>query len=213
MLEKIVVPIQRAWRQYRARKEVPNAVEELLGGKKEGWKSSMTLLNGNYATDRDALNAFVEERGTAAAFSAEVEKVGKNKKIVRRTLVLTKDAIYKVDAKYAEKPRRKILLSEIKGIVVSPYKDGIIVIQHKTPGRDALFNLNLGYGLLSEFIGLLKTAFDKKKKRFPFKVSKNITFNGNPVPFTKNPDRSEKRARLIKGPEVLYPAKQAEQGC
>ena len=43
MLEKVVVPIQRAWRAYRASQELPNKCKALLEGKKENWKQSATL--------------------------------------------------------------------------------------------------------------------------------------------------------------------------
>lgn len=43
MLEKVVVPIQRAWRAYRASQELPNKCKALLEGKKENWKQSATF--------------------------------------------------------------------------------------------------------------------------------------------------------------------------
>lgn len=59
-------------------------------------------LKGTYVQEREQLDIFLTAGGKSeiADFAVEVQKVGKNMKIVNRVLILTRDTIYKLDEKY-----------------------------------------------------------------------------------------------------------------
>ena len=143
MLDKAVIPIQRAWRAYKARQEVPDRAKELLAGKKKGFNPKRMLLQGSYVNDRVALEAFNGTHGFVS-FACPILKVGKNGKTVSRQLLLTANALYKVDDKFAVKPRRTYALDDIKELVVSSHPDSIVLLIANKPGRDSLLDLGLG---------------------------------------------------------------------
>lgn len=214
MLEKVVVPIQRAWRAYRASQELPNKCKALLEGKKENWKQSATLLKGTYVQEREQLDIFLTAGGKSeiADFAVEVQKVGKNMKIVNRVLILTRDTIYKLDEKYAEKPRRKMALNQIKRVVISPHADSVVLVESKLSGRDVLYNVGAGGpNLLSEFIVRLAQLIEKDPgnitgTKLIIDVEGAMTLNGKSVTFQPNEDKAIRRTVLLPGIVVMYPA-------
>ena len=59
----------------------------------------------NYVTDQEGAKRFASAHG-ASLFDAEVVKVTKGGKPVRRNLMLTKDALYKADGAFKVNARR-----------------------------------------------------------------------------------------------------------
>eukprot|EP00039_Didymoeca_costata_P012699 m.184053 g.184053 ORF g.184053 m.184053 type:complete len:928 (+) comp15556_c0_seq2:1512-4295(+) len=206
MLEKIVVPIQRAWRGHKAHQEIPDKAKALFHGKKEGWKTGLLFLRGTYVVERELLDEFTAKLETASVFSANVQKIGKNNKIVDRIVVLTSENLYKLDNKFVEKPRRVLSLKNVKSVDISPYNDSIVVVKADIPGRDYLLNLgSAGPNLAVEFVTRVVLTAEKAKegKKIPVNITKDMSVNDKPVVFEKNSEKSFKTI-LRPGPVVLY---------
>jgi len=203
-LDRIVVPIQRAFRQYQARKQVPDAATALLGGKKAGFNTNSMMLGGVYLGHREGLEEFSATHGHVS-FACDADKIGKNGKTVRRRLLIAGDGLYKTDQKLAVSDRRRYGFDDIRAVVVSPHADTIVLVQAKAAGRDALFDLGLSLNLLAEFVTRLHEAGKAAGSPFPVHVSESMVLNGKQVVFQPNPDSTARKTLLSKGPVVTYP--------
>lgn len=181
-LEAIATIIQRWFRKLKARRIMPDLGRDLLEGKVDGFNAKRMLLHGVYVHDRAGLVDFQEAVGFTS-FAADVTKISTKGKPMPRVLLLSASAVYKVDRKYAVKPKRVLEFSQIAALCISPKPDTFVVLKGASGAKDTLVDLG-GLGKVGEFACRLTVASKAAGRAIPVRVE-DLTWNGKAVTVEK----------------------------
>lgn len=91
-------------------------------------------------------------------FSAFVKKTNKHNKQADRVLLVTEHSVYKLDSLKFKNMKKRMPISEITGLSVSPGKDQLITI-HSNHGNDLIISLLSKEDRIGELVGILCNAY------------------------------------------------------
>ncbi|KAL0481062.1 myosin heavy chain [Acrasis kona] len=184
-LVDVVSVLQKTFRDYQQRKILADQkkdISALLKGKKERRRISIHRnFIGDYVNIRNnrlIQKMLIKNREKDVLFCAHVEKINKRSKVQPRTIMITDQSIYNMLVTGNRiKIKRKLLIKDLGGLIVSPYADGFFALEF--PNRyDYFFNSDNLTEVLSTLTRLYKaltgnTITVKIDVRFQYRTSKS----------------------------------------
>lgn len=91
-------------------------------------------------------------------FSSFIRKTNKHNKQADRVLLVTEHSVYKLDCVKFKNMKKKMPISEITGLSVSPGRDQLITI-HSNHGNDLIISIMSKEDRVGELVGILSNAY------------------------------------------------------
>ncbi|XP_014215597.1 myosin-IA [Copidosoma floridanum] len=96
-------------------------------------------------------------------FSAFIKKTNKHNKPADRVMIVTEQALYKLESSKFKNMKKVMNISEITGLSVSPGKDQLIII-HSNYGNDFIISIEATEDRVGELVGILNNAYYQLRK-------------------------------------------------
>ncbi|XP_058800038.1 unconventional myosin ID [Phymastichus coffea] len=96
-------------------------------------------------------------------FSAFIKKTNKFSKQADRVLVVTEQALYKLESSKFKNMKKVMNIADITGLSVSPGRDQLIII-HSNHGNDFIASIVTTEDKVGELVGVLSNAYYKSRK-------------------------------------------------
>ncbi|NP_001166048.1 myosin 1A isoform X1 [Nasonia vitripennis] len=107
-------------------------------------------------------------------FSAFIKKTNKFNKQADRVMVVTEQALYKLESSKFKNMKKVMNIAEITGLSVSPGKDQLIII-HSNHGNDFIASIVTADDKVGELVGILSNAY-YQTRRSDLQVTVDVKF-------------------------------------